>query len=101
MKYITVFKNSCVHIKKNFPTRLTNLNFASLITFRLLQGLDAWERKRASLLLTFCLTKTAELYVTVYRKTGHNAAPFEKNFFCSYRVVGVQILSSPSFIVVA
>ncbi len=24
-----------------------------------------------------------------------------KNFFCTYRVVGVQILSSPSFIVVA
>ena len=40
-------------------------------------------------------------YVTVYRKTRHNAAPFEKNFFCTYRVVGVQILSSPSFIVVA
>ncbi len=40
------------------------------------------------------------IYVTVYRKTSHNAAPFEK-FFCTYRVVGIQILSSPSFIVVA
>ncbi len=39
------------------------------------------------------------IYVTVYRKTGHNAAPFEI-FFCTYRVVGIQILSSPSFIVV-
>ncbi len=39
--------------------------------------------------------------MTVYRKTGHNAAPFEKIFCCTYRVVGVQILSSPSFIVVA
>ncbi len=41
------------------------------------------------------------LYVTIYRKTRHNAAHFEKIFFCTYRVVGVQILSSPSFIVVA
>ncbi len=40
-------------------------------------------------------------YVTIYRKTRHNAAPFEKKFVCTYRVVGVQILSSPSFIVVA
>ncbi len=39
--------------------------------------------------------------MTVNRITGHNAAPFEKIFFCTYRVVGVQILSSPSFIVVA
>ena len=36
----------------------------------------------------------------VYRKIGHNAAP-TKIFFCTYRVVGVQILSSPSYIVVA
>ncbi len=41
------------------------------------------------------------LYVTVYRKTGHNAAPFEKIFCCTYRVVGIQLVSSPSFIVVA
>ncbi len=33
-------------------------------------------------------------YVTVYRKTGHNAAPFEKKFF------SFTELSSPSFIVV-
>ncbi len=38
------------------------------------------------------------VYVTVYRKTRH---PSKKIFFCTYRVVGVQILSSPSFIVVA
>ncbi len=40
------------------------------------------------------------VYVTVYRKTRHNAAP-SNFFFCTNGVVGVQILSSPSFIVAA
>ncbi len=48
----------------------------------------------------FCNREETFPIVTVYRKTRHNAAPF-KIFFCTYRVVGVQILSSPSFIVVA
>ncbi len=40
------------------------------------------------------------VFVNVYRKTRHSAAHFEI-FFCTYGVVGVQILSTPSFIVVA
>ncbi len=39
--------------------------------------------------------------VTVYRKIGHNAAPPKKFFFCTYTLLGKQILSSPSFIAVA
>ena len=39
------------------------------------------------------------MYVTVYRKTGHKRGTLLKKNFCTYRVVGVQILSSPSFIV--
>ncbi len=34
-------------------------------------------------------------------KPGTTRHPSKKNFCCTYRVVGVQILSSPSFIVVA
>ncbi len=41
------------------------------------------------------------IYVTVYRKIGHNAAPTKNNFFCTYALLGIQILSSPSFIIVA
>ncbi len=43
----------------------------------------------------------ANIFVTVYRKTGHNGAPFEKFFFALTELSASILLSSPSFIVAA
>ncbi len=54
----------------------------------------------SELVIDYKYKSLSSSYVTVYRKIGHNAAP-TKNFFCTYRLLGKQILSSPSFIAVA
>ncbi len=69
----------------------------SLDVFSLFHRLFENNKKK---LKNVCLSLGIQ-YVTVYRKIGHNAAPTKIFIFGTYRLLGKQILSSPSFIAIA